>query len=195
MCLEGRETLPADVTQADFTSYVSGANGQLSPFDYEIRSSFHQSTRERIYALVNTTSDALTQVATTHSANEIAFVKRVLDAMFDKYNTEKAEVMSVTGMQALELAKGIPTERRESGTQAQGLTMKEAEKVLGELVAENWLDKSRYGYSLSPRALMELRGWLVETYNDEEDGGDVYQKIKFCRACKEIITVVSTSAC
>jgi non-structural maintenance of chromosomes element 1 len=42
--------------------------------------------------------------------------------------------------------------------------------------------------------LMELRGWLVESYNDQEeerDDGETANKIKFCQACKEIVTVVS----
>ena len=43
---------------------------------------------------------------------------------------------------------------------------------------------------------MELRGWLMETYNDvgddeEEEDGPRVLKVKQCYACKEIITVVS----
>ena len=41
---------------------------------------------------------------------------------------------------------------------------------------------------------MELRTWLVSTYNDDEDEeeqeGVRYDKVKMCFACKEIITVV-----
>lgn len=71
--------------------------------------------------------------------------------------------------------------------------MVQAEKVLKSLVAEGWFEKSQAGYySLSPRALMELRGWLIDTYNDEEDDeDDQTMRIKLCFACKEIITVVS----
>lgn len=55
------------------------------------------------------------------------------------------------------------------------------------LIEEGWFEKSRKGYlTLTPRALMELRGWLVNEYND--DGAT---KIKFCAACKDLITVVS----
>ncbi len=78
--------------------------------------------------------------------------------------------------------------------------MVQAEKVLKGLVEEGWFEKSRKGfYSLSPRGLMELRGWLIETYNDvgdeeeEQEEEEPVPKIKSCFACKEIITVVCCS--
>ena len=115
--------------------------------------------------------------------------------MFETYNTRKHEVMAVTSMQAISLAKTGDRRATQNGNEAQGsggqgLTLKEAEKVLRLLVEEGWLEKSRKGYySLTPRALMELRGWLIETYNDEEDEESII-KIKSCHACKETITTV-----
>jgi hypothetical protein len=44
----------------------------ISPFDLEIRSTYHQVSRTRTYALVNTTSDPITQLATTHSPDALA---------------------------------------------------------------------------------------------------------------------------
>lgn len=83
------------------------------------------------------------------------------------------------------------------GGAAQSLTMTQAETMLTRLVEEGWFQKSIKGfYSLSPRGLMELRGWLVDTYNDEDDyNGDgqrraAGRRIKFCAACRDIITVV-----
>ncbi|PWY85036.1 hypothetical protein BO70DRAFT_428601 [Aspergillus heteromorphus CBS 117.55] len=192
-----------------FQTYIAATNSAISPFDLEVRSiqpqpeleshdDPHPAIPERVYALVNTTSDALTQLATTFSADEIAFVKRVLDAMFETYNTRRAEVMVISSMQALQLAKvsGSEAGRRESGVQGQGtqaggaaqsLTMSQAEMMLKQLVEQGWFEKSRKGYfRLSPRGLMELRGWLVATYNDDAEG---IRKVKFCAACKEIITV------
>lgn len=154
---------------------------------------------ERVYALVNTTSDPLTQLATTYTADEIGFIKRLLDAMFETNNTRISEAMVVSGIQATQLAKASgDANRRESGTQqtqgaaTQSLSMPQAEAILRQLVDEGWMEKSRKGfYSLSPRGLMELRGWLVATYNDEMDDGRRADKIKFCAACRDIITVVS----
>ena len=201
--IERKEILPEDVTQADFNSYISAANDKISAFDLEIRSTYHQTTRQRIYSLVNSTSDPISQLATVHTADEISFLKRVLDAMFETFNTKRHEIMAINSMQAMKCAKAPGEDRRESqngatqGSSGQGLTLMQAQKMLKTLVDEGWFEKSRKGfYSLSTRALMELRGWLIETYNDPDDEDDEEQlpKIKQCIACKEIITVVSNAS-
>ncbi|KAL8829240.1 MAG: hypothetical protein Q9170_006261 [Blastenia crenularia] len=199
---EKKENLPEDITDADFNSFISAANTRISPFDLEIRSTFHQQSRNRIYALVNSTSDPIIQLATVHTADEISFLKRVLDAMFETYNTPRHEVMAITSMQAVRLHKPPDSERRETqngietqGSAGQGLKMVEAERMLKTLVDEGWFEKSKKGYyGLSPRALMELRGWLIETYNDFDDEDDEADeeripRIKQCAACKEIVTM------
>jgi hemerythrin len=195
-----RPTLPEDVSQDVLEDYIDRVNDAISPFDLEIRNTLHQTQRTRIYALVNTTSDALTQMATVHSADEIAYVKRVLDAMFETHNTQRAEIMATTGMQALELAK-LPHDRRESNALTQAaqnaaLTKSQAENMLESMVAEGWFELSQRGYySLTPRALMELKDWLVRTYNDqaaesdEEDDEPPRMRLKFCEACRDIVTV------
>jgi hypothetical protein len=77
--------------------------------------------------------------------------------------------------------------------------MAQAESLLQTLVAEGWFEcsKKKY-YSLAPRALMELRGWLIETYNDEQDQEQdeenddeetARQRVKFCAACRQIVTL------
>ncbi|KAH8601599.1 Nse1 non-SMC component of SMC5-6 complex-domain-containing protein [Bisporella sp. PMI_857] len=190
---EGRRVDADNVTSQDFATYIAAANSALSPFDYEISSAQHQLTKTRIWAVTNLQSDAMTQLATTHSPEEIGYIKRVLDAMFETYNTKRREVMAITSMQALkkEVVKPRREDVEEGMQEGRGLTVQEAEKCLGQLVGEGWLELSRDSYySLTPRALMELRGWLVATYNsneeEEEEGG---QKIKFCEACKEIVTI------
>lgn len=190
---QNQEISAADITQDDFNSMISAANDALSPFDYVIRSTRGQEDNERYYALVNTTSDPLTQIATSHSTDEIGYVKRLLDEMFDANNTEKREALCISGKDALNLAKAGRRETQnrngESQTNKFELTAHGAETLLSKLVSEGWLEKSQKGfYSLSPRALMELRHWLEETYDDEDSD---YKKIKSCEACKEILTVVS----
>ena len=122
--------------------------------------------------------------------------------MFETNNTARQEIMAITSMQAVRLSKA-PEEAAETqngtatqGSAGQGLTMVQAEKMLVKLVDEGWFEKSRKGYySLTPRALMELRQWLLETYNDnaedDDDEGPGVMKIKLCVACREILTVVS----
>jgi hypothetical protein len=101
-------------------------------------------------------------------------------------------VQGITSLQALEkkVVKGTGGAARAEGAAVdRGLTHEQAERALAGLVAEGWFERSKEGwYTLSPRALMELRGWLVETYNDSDDAEE-WQRIKFCQACKEIVTV------
>ncbi|KAI2611965.1 Nse1 non-SMC component of SMC5-6 complex-domain-containing protein [Hypoxylon sp. NC1633] len=194
---------PDQITKDDFESYVSAVSSAVSPFDMEIRSATHQVSKERVYALVNTTSDPVTQLATLHNAEEIAFVRRVIDAMFDKYNSQRMEVLCLDGMQANKL-RAAPRNEDENGnegengeTQTQtaggglkGLKSSEVESVMQNMVDEGWFERSREGfYSLSARALIELRSWLVDAYNDADAEAGEWQRIKFCEACREIVTV------
>ncbi|RMZ88175.1 hypothetical protein DV736_g4591, partial [Chaetothyriales sp. CBS 134916] len=195
---EGRDVRSEDVALDDLTSYVTAANAALSPFNYEIRNTFHQRTRERVWALVNTTSDPLTQLATSYTADEIAYVKRLLDAMFDgSANRGRKEAMCLSTMDAVQLSRGNRPDTQNGATQSSShnLTIKEAEDMLAKLMDQGWFEKSSAGfYTLTPRALMELKGWLVDTYNeagDDEDGDARPGKIKFCHACREIITMVA----
>jgi hypothetical protein len=134
-------------------------------------------------------------MATTRTSEEMFYIKRLLDAIFETHNTKRREVMAIRSMQALERKVIKPAGRRESEEDGQlaadkGLTGEQAEKLLDVLVAEKWLEKSKESfYRLSPRALMELRSWLVDAYNEETDDPEDWQRIKFCEACKEIVTV------
>ncbi|CAG8393255.1 unnamed protein product [Penicillium salamii] len=194
----GERVDPTDVTEDQFYAYLDTANRTISQFDLEIRSSLPQDLQpaqedppQRVWALVNNTSDPLTQLATTYTADEVAFIKRLLDYMFLTNNTVRTEGMCAAQLQAVGLHKA-PTTRpatdEPSQTQSaasQSLTMTQAEKMILNLIEEGWFQKSRKGYlTLTPRALMELRGWLAMEYNDEESA-----KIRFCAACKDMVTV------
>ncbi|OLN87883.1 Non-structural maintenance of chromosomes element 1-like protein [Colletotrichum chlorophyti] len=188
---------PEEVTREDFESYLAVAAEGVSFFDYEIRSTIHQVTKNRIYALVNTASDPMTQLATTFNAEQIAFVKRLLDALFELYNSPRMEIMCITEMQAIKLARPPRQNNDDDGAPAQtqsavdkGLKHSEVEDMLANLMNQGWLEKSRGGfYSLSPRALLELRAWLIDSYNDPDAAAEEWQRIKFCEACKEIVTI------
>ncbi|KAI1360568.1 hypothetical protein F5Y08DRAFT_331482 [Xylaria arbuscula] len=202
---ENEETVvePHQITQQDLDSYLSAASAAISPFDLEVRSTMHQIRKERVYAVVNTTSDPLTQLATLHSPDEIAFVKRVIDAMFEKYNTPRMEALCLDDMQANKLRVPPPpdpdddddeTMQNGDATQSQhhhaprSLKSSEVESVMRAMVDEGWFERSRAGfYCLSPRALLELRAWLMESYNDPDEGE--WQRVKSCEACKDVVTI------
>lgn len=189
---------PESVTRDLFNNYIHAAHEILLPLDLDIRSARHQKTKDRIWALVNVESDLATQLATVHSADEMAYINRLLDLMFEKFNTPRMEVMAVEENECFKISRPARPARQSNANEEEGQTqggdkaLKHSEilTLLANLVAEGWLEKSRAGYySLTPRSLMELKGWLVDTYNDNEEGGEVWQPIKFCESCKEIVTV------
>ncbi|KAF2860281.1 hypothetical protein K470DRAFT_206840, partial [Piedraia hortae CBS 480.64] len=196
-----RPTLAADLTIEDVRNHMQLLNSKLSLCDFAIRSAKHQTPPHAMtYALVNLSGDdRMTEWSTAFTPDELAYIKRLLDAIFDTYNTHDAEVLALTSTQALRLAKvpagSVNTTQLEDGTQitsnATSLTMTHAEKILELLLEQSWFEMSANGYyTLAPRALMELRSWLFETYNDDDDnneGGE--QRIKLCAACKEIVTM------
>ncbi|KAG9241654.1 Nse1 non-SMC component of SMC5-6 complex-domain-containing protein [Calycina marina] len=185
---QNRRISADDVSNEDFKVYISAAQDAVAPFDYEISNTQHQQTKTRYWALVNTNSDPSTQLATTHTAEEIGFVQRMLGAMFETYNTKRKEVMAVSSMQALKRSVIKPNLEDNSHTSDKGLTQHEAEKCLGVLVEEGWFELSMESYyTLTPRALMELKTWLIAMFNDPEDEEEGH-RIKNCEACKEIIT-------
>lgn len=95
-----------------------------------------QRSGEKFYCVINTLSDEYIQLATTHNADEIAFFRRLLDAMFIGNNEPGKEVMAVPQAEAYLLGKPGRGEEEEQGA---GLTGKEVEHVLGEFVEEGWL--------------------------------------------------------
>ncbi|KAI5291363.1 hypothetical protein KEM54_005165 [Ascosphaera aggregata] len=196
---EDRQIFGHDVRNTDIANFISTINKALSPFEYEIRTALHQITNERYYAFVNITSDPLTQLATMYTPDEISFIKRVLDFMFDTNNTSREELMAVSSIHISNLAKVTAEDRRESISQdagtAQSLTMTAAEAVAQDLVHQGWFEQTGEGYyTLAPRGLMELKSWLPETYNDNEvdrdSGNGRPQKIKYCLGCKSIVTMI-----
>ena len=190
----------ADITPPFLTSTLQTINAKLLPLDYEIRATKDQSPKPTLYyALVNNASDALTQLATTFSAAEIAYIRRLLDYMFETNNTPIREVMAVTSTQASQVARpsrrsrhsainnstAVAEEEEEQAAADPGISITEADALLSTLVATSFFAKSQKGYyTLAPRSLIELRSYLKETYNDEET-----QRIRDCHGCKEIVTV------
>ncbi|KAF2097942.1 hypothetical protein NA57DRAFT_76742 [Rhizodiscina lignyota] len=206
LSVHDRPTHINDVDLPLFRSYIHTINAALSRLDYEIRHTIHQTdnSRRAVYALVNTTSDPQTQLATSLSADEVAFVKRVLDAMFDTHGGGHAggrEVFAVKEMEAIQLAKvprgsnaardsgvGMSNDGRNGETQqlpivvggsAAPITMQRAQEVLDQMVESGFFERSDAGYySLGTRGLMELRAWLQETYDEPAQEGDTPEEVE-----------------
>lgn len=165
-------------------------------------------TGERTFALVNTASDNFTQLATSFTPDEIAYVKRLLDTMFEENNSRSREVMAVKEMKATQLARAPPRNRQsqaatqlegdEGSTQAEAnvksISPTDCDRVLQTLVSQGFFQRSQKSYySLAPRGLLELRNYLKETYN-EQPAEDDYEtepviRIRDCEGCQDIVTI------
>src|SRR5262245_6966987 len=118
-----------------------------------------------------------------HSPSEIAYMRTLLVAIFESANSLHEEVFAIRSSEAINL----------TSTPGVGLTKTAGEATIDNFIYDGWLVKSRAGFiTVSERALMELRGYLLETFNDT-DGEDQQSRtahIRTCRACQEIITMV-----
>ncbi|KAJ4305391.1 hypothetical protein N0V90_000922 [Kalmusia sp. IMI 367209] len=202
-----RERFEGDITEQIVTSLVQTTNAKIAQLDFEIRSSREQITGDKTYALVNTTSDLFTQPATSFTSDEIAYIKRLLDAMFEENNTRTREIMAVKEMRATQLAK-VPRNRQSQAVDAdadgeptqiesnvKSISNADSERVLRGLVSQGFFQKSRhFYYSLAPRGLLELRNYLKETYNelpaeDDDEEAEPVVRIRDCEGCKDIVTI------
>lgn len=87
----------------------------------------------------------------------------------------------------------------QTGGGAASITLVRAQEVLNQMIESGFFERSDAHYiSLGPRGLMELRGWLQETYDEPMQDGDSQEdvergkRIRFCEACRDVVTVVST---
>lgn len=143
----------------------------------------------------------MTQLATRFTASEIAYVRRLLDAMFETNNTPTRETMAVKQLEANNLARPRRNRQSQAASMADedgqsqapdaGITIAEADLVLDTLIKDGFLQLSKAGYySLAPRALMELHSYLKETYNETAEDADDEPMIRIrdCEGCREIVT-------
>jgi len=86
---------------------------------------------------------------------------------------------------------------QQTQAQTQSLTLPQATTVLKSLVNTGWLTHptsipgAKNYYVLSPRALLELKNWLFEAYNEppdeEAEDEEGIERIKTCKGCSEIV--------
>ncbi|ERT02567.1 DNA repair protein Nse1 [Sporothrix schenckii 1099-18] len=229
---------PEDVTFDTLRHYINQAKAALVPLDFDIRSATNErsmgsggsrgsggqssstnsssSNDRRVWVLVSTDKDPKSHLAVLFTPRKLAFIHRLLDALFDTYNTPRIEALCITEQQALKLSRPPRTAARPSvggeadgagagagaGADADGNAAAAAARdkglkhsvvlsLLASLVRQGWLAKSAQGfYALTTRALLELEPFLVDQYNEEPTGttATTWQRIKYCAACRELIT-------
>ncbi|TKY88883.1 hypothetical protein EX895_002124 [Sporisorium graminicola] len=160
--------LGAPYDEAAYQAMYDEATKHLSVLDLEIRRLRDQQTGEHMLALVNTKADKLIQGATRYTANEIAFIKKLVEEIFKA----KKETYSLPALEAVRLGSKVRTH----------LTRDATEELLKNLVDHRWIDYSSDGiYTLSTRSLLELRNYL-----QSEFGEDYYHT---CTHCKDLVTL------
>ena len=218
-----------DVTYDVLRQYINQAKAALAPLDFDIRSATNErsmgsggsgsrsSNDHRVWVFVSTDNDPKAHLAVLFTPRKLAFLHRLLDALFDTFNTPRLEALCITENQALKLSRPPRTQSsarpslggadgggggggggESSASQAaaaasrdKGLKHSVVLSLLASLVRQGWLSRSAQGfYALTTRALLELEPFLVERYNEPEPAGaaPTWQRIKYCAACRELIT-------
>ncbi|KDQ18033.1 hypothetical protein BOTBODRAFT_29347 [Botryobasidium botryosum FD-172 SS1] len=157
-----------EYNEAGFEDFIDKTNESLNPVGLEMRSLYDEVTGIRMWALVNTKGDEISQMATDYTPQEMAFFKQIIEQIITAPN----EAFSVSSMAALRTVNNLPVKST--------MTKSQAEAVLGSFVARNWLVKSSRGrYSLSGRSLLELLPYLKSTYDED---------MLECTLCLEVCT-------
>ncbi|KZT60417.1 hypothetical protein CALCODRAFT_532623 [Calocera cornea HHB12733] len=149
-----------------FEAALGQVGDALGPIGLEIRKLQDEGTKVIMMAIVNTKGDAIAQVATEFSPNEIAYFKLIVEVIM----LAPSESFSVSSIAAIKESTNLPSK----------MTKTEAESTLNAFVSRGWLIKSQRGrYSLSTRSLMELQTYLKTEFVDE---------VLECSLCMEIVT-------
>lgn len=149
-----------------FQQFRGVVNQKINSVDLELRRGTDFKSGESYYALVNNNGDAIAQVASKYKDFEIALFRRIVDLIVtqpdDSFEASSMEILSEVG---------TVTQNR--------LTRKEAESTLKSFVEDHWLESRGGKYSLSMRTILELQGYLRESYPEY---------ILPCNLCNEIVT-------
>ncbi|PWN92331.1 hypothetical protein FA10DRAFT_266111 [Acaromyces ingoldii] len=123
----------------------------LSSVGLEIRQARDEFTGAHLIMIVNAKGDELAQVATTHSATEIAVTKKILERIFTNN-----DAYSLSSTEALKIGRQCKPP----------LGNAETEMLLSALVKEGWLRYNRDTgrYLLTSRSMMELNVYLKNAY-------------------------------
>lgn len=153
---------------------VENINDRLHLLGYEVTKSKSQDTQEMYYVYINTVTDTPSKISTPHSAKEIDVIKKIIEKIIVECEDES---FVITNTDALRICSS-----------AAQMSASEGENFLKRVVDEGWLDRSSKGrYSLSIRALAELKKTLIDQYGVRSAENSEGQ-ITLCKGCNEIVT-------
>ncbi|KAG8954669.1 hypothetical protein FRC04_011102 [Tulasnella sp. 424] len=151
-----RKVQPNIEAEQDWNEFFSNVKRLLDPLGLDLKGTTIEDTGEKAQILVNTVGDELAQLATAYTATEITFFKQIVELIVMAPN----ESYSAGEITCLKEGNQLPAPMK--------VPLRHGTKLLGSFVANGWLRKSkRSRYSLGPRTAVELRGYLTETYEEE----------------------------
>ncbi|PWN53175.1 hypothetical protein IE53DRAFT_384356 [Violaceomyces palustris] len=157
----------APYSEDEYGEFFDQVSNSLSKVGLEIRRLIDQETNVATLALINTKGDEMAQMATNYSASELAFIKRLIQAIF----TAEDEAYSLTSINALRLG----------GELKPPMSKRTCEKLLENLVSKSWFSYSASSgrYKFSTRSILELEGYLRNEFPDF---------VLECYHCKNLVT-------
>ncbi|KAG9017085.1 hypothetical protein FRB90_001815 [Tulasnella sp. 427] len=152
--------------------FLGNVKHLLDPLGLDIKGTVIEDTGEKALILVNLVRDEIAQLATAYTATEITFFKQIVELIVMAPNESYSAGEITCLKEGLQLPAGMK------------VPLRHATKLLGSFAANGWLHKSkRSRYSLGPRAVVELRGYLTETYEEEN--------LQICPTCSGLVFKVN----
>jgi hypothetical protein len=152
-------------------------NNKLRDLGYKITKTISQISAEPYYVYVNTLPDEPAKVSISRSAKEISIVKKMIDYIVSESENEGFL---------------IPMRDALKFCSYEGYSGPAGLQFLQSLVNEGWMNVTKKGdYTLSLRALAELKPMLIEKYGvktlegSNDDGG----VLNVCVGCRDLVTI------
>ncbi|KAL8286498.1 hypothetical protein RQP46_004515 [Phenoliferia psychrophenolica] len=162
-------------TKADVAKFIGDLDTPLTNVGLSIKNRFDQETEQMTWTLLNDYSDEPSKLATEYNAQELAFYRIIVK----KIMTASKMAYAIKLMDAKQFAKtaGLPT-------------FASGQNVIASFVAKGWLHQTDYArLTLSHRARFELKKYLRETFEDDEETNAHERSHVNCSLCIELVTV------
>ncbi|KAI9004700.1 Nse1 non-SMC component of SMC5-6 complex-domain-containing protein [Gaertneriomyces semiglobifer] len=161
-----QRTSGTPIQTANLPDIISTLNNSLDAISLRLSRRHDPRTGEARYALINTSGDDISQLATTMSPAEAGYVKRLVESIVMGVGFSEPGDHEISSTDALSIAPSC----------SPPLSKRDAQTLLSKLCAQTWLVERNGTYTLSLRTQMELELYLKENYPDE---------ITECKLCME----------
>lgn len=154
-----------DMDSSAYPEWISEMNGALQGLGLELASVICPVRNERTWALINNQPDQIAQLSNAYP-NSVDYIKQLIEAIVRA--PKRSFSISITD--AMNLVEG---------------KKKDIEELLFLLQRQSWLIQPERGLlTLAPKLLLELKGYLLDTYPDD---------IAECSLCHGLVTIGGTS--